>query len=74
MNYEELELSVTWSVDDGYVNNGSHIITVKPSENFDEDEWNAMSDEEKDDYITDCVSNAFEQTVTYTVDDNGLNQ
>lgn len=50
------QIAVNWSVDDGYVNNGTHTAKID-IQDFDAD----MTDDEILDVVSECVQSDFEQ-------------
>lgn len=43
------KITIVWKVSDGYVNNGTHEVQI------DKDEWDELTDAEKDQYINDIA-------------------
>lgn len=63
------DVTVTWGVEDGYVRNGHHTLTVELN---DEEYAEFMGLEdwyEKIDFLTDWIQDEFDATVTWEVHD-----
>lgn len=64
-SFEELQIKVTWEVDDGYAGKARpQYFTYIPSHYFDEEEWNKMDDLEKENAMEEEMQNEFEKIVS----------
>jgi len=73
MNYEEIEITVRWEVEDGYSGKSRPQATdFKPSDWVEEDVWNNASEDEKKTLIEQAVRDDFENRITFVVYDFGV--
>jgi hypothetical protein len=54
-------MTITWEVEDGYCGHGSHDLEI------DDEEFEGMTDEEKEDHISYCVQQDFVDIVSWTI-------
>lgn len=53
-------MKITWKVDDGYVNNGPHTTEID-----DEELEDFETEEEKEEFIEQCITGDFERKVSW---------
>lgn len=59
-------IEITWTVDDGYVNNGPHRTTV------DVEEFEGLNEQAIEDLMCEIIQSDFEQQVTFTITSSAL--
>jgi hypothetical protein len=70
-----MKIEIRWSVEDGYVGKDRPQTTVFDSDDvMDEEDWEQLTEEEKQGYIHESVQDDFEQKITWSIDDYGLNE
>jgi hypothetical protein len=65
--FENWSFKVTWAIDDGYVNNGTHTTKVKPYNDMNLSDWEELDDKEKNLYIEECVQQDFDNVVRFYI-------
>jgi phage-related protein len=64
-----MEIKIHWQVEDGYVGKSRpQTTTVRPFDDFSQDEWDEMNSKERDEYLQECVQNDFDQTISFAID------
>ena len=72
-DFENLVIVVSWEVEDGYVGKSRPQTTeVKPYDDMDYEEWEEMTNEEREAYLDDAVQTDFEYRISYGISDYGL--
>lgn len=72
MEFKDLKFKVTWEVDDGYAGKSRpQHTTVKPSDDFTEEEWNEMDELYKKEYVDQMVQYDFDG-MSFYVEDYGF--
>ena len=75
MEYREIEFRVSWEIEDDYVGKSRPQTTiVRPSDYYGEEEWNDMSEIDREVFVEECVQEDFNQKVSFSIYDYGLNK
>lgn len=63
------KITISWEVEDGYAGGSRpHRVSFDPTNYIDEDEtWEEISQERKDEIINDIVETDFEQTISFVI-------
>lgn len=63
------KLTISWEVNDGYVNKSGIQKTTLTEDNLDMDwdEWDELNKEEQRDYIMDAVQDDFDNRITFEI-------
>jgi|GEM_PF-2356653 len=70
-----MKITVHWQVDDGYVGKSRPQKTViTPYEDLGQEEWEEMTEEERDEYIEQCVQDDFDQKVSFAIDNTDYDE
>lgn len=71
--FENLVIVVNWEVEDGYMGKSRPQTTeVKPHDDMDFEDWEEMTNEEREAYLDDAVQTDFENRISYGISDYGL--
>lgn len=66
-------LKITWEVEDGYVGTSRPQHTkIDLNDDFDPEDWEEMSLEDKQDYIDEIVYEDFQERIGYYIEDYDL--
>ena len=62
-------INVTWEVDDGYAGGSApHNLEVNTNDFVnDDDEWNELTEEQKENYIADAVQDDFDNSINWYI-------
>ena len=70
-----MKITVHWQVEDGYVGKSRPQKTIiKPYEDLGQEEWEEMSESERDEYIEQCVQDDFDQKVSFAIDNTDYDE
>lgn len=70
-----MKITVHWQVEDGYVGKSRPQKTIiKPYNDLGQEEWEEMSESERDEYIEQCVQDDFDQKVSFAIDDTDYDE
>lgn len=73
MEFEDLKITVKWSVTDDEFNKiDEYETTITPSDDYLEEDWNEMDEDEKRGYISECVENDFNDKFSFEIEDYEL--
>jgi hypothetical protein len=64
-----MKINITWEVEDGYCGKSRPHNTVFDSEDYfkSEEEWNDLSEDEKNEYIHEYVQEEFENRISWCI-------
>lgn len=63
-----MKIKITWEVSDGYVGKSRPQYCTFNSEDYmDEEDWNNLSEEEKEQYINDFVQEEFNNNISWDI-------
>ena len=70
-----MKITVHWQVEDGYVGKSRPQKTIiKPYDDLGQEEWEEMSESERDEYIEQCVQDDFDQKVSFAIDNTDYDE
>jgi hypothetical protein len=68
-----MKITVKWEVEDGYAGKSRPQKTIIDTErDMQEGEWDEMSQEERMEYIEECVQEDFDQKISFAIEDYGI--
>ena len=64
-----MKITVHWQIEDGYVGGSRPQETViRPYEDLGQEEWEEMTESEREEFIQQCVQEDFEQKITFAIE------
>lgn len=68
-----MKIIVRWEVEDGYAGNSRPQKTsINTDDYMDQEEWDALSSDQKKEIIEEAVQGGFETVITYSIEDYGI--
>lgn len=69
-NLNKTTFEIKWSVNDGYVGKDRpQYLVVDVEDEMDKEDWDAMTDEEKHNFLEERVQDAFDQEISFEIED-----